>query len=217
MTSPDFKLNKFVDLNIWPEPHTHAIGQITLEWNQVEREFDRLVWIYLETDVQTARLITGLFGNRDKTELLSKLVTLKETEPTIAAAVEHAIGLFHICRENRNHIAHSIAQKADASHKISLRKPRKQNPLEDHELVLDINQIRECANDIRKTRNYIDALAKQTSLLLTARQLLLQSVGDDDADLDLPQIVLPPKPPKPHKLDSLLQIIPDSGQPQPQA
>lgn len=200
---------KFVDLNRWPHPHTHAIGQITLEWNQLEREFERLVWLYLETDQPTARIVIAALGNQDKSKLLERLVELKEFVPEITGAIAYAIALFHVCRENRNHIAHSIAQPADVSHRISLRKPRRKNPLEDHELTLDINEVRECANEIRRAYNYVKALRTQVSIVLTDRQLNPQSVGDDDLQTQPISIKLPRRPAKPRSLEALLEIVPD--------
>lgn len=206
----DPQIYKFVNLNVWPQPHTHAIGQITLEWNELEREFDRLVWLYIETDQPTARIITGIFGNRDKLGLLNQLVALKEFSSEIIDAISYAISLFDVCRENRNHIAHSVSQPSDESHKITLKKPRKQNPLEEHELVLDINQVRECANDIRRARHYIRDLCKQVSVVLTDRQLKPQSVGDDDPTGSAAPINLPQKPTRPSKLATFLQVVPGS-------
>jgi len=216
MSESDDVPYKYVDLNNWPQPHTHAIGQITLEWNEIEREFERLVCLYIETDQPTARIITGIFGNRDKSELLTQLVSLKESSPDISDAVDYAKSLFHICRENRNHIAHSTVQLAEELHKITLKKPRKQNPLEDHELELDINQVRECSRDIWRARRYIRDLNRQISIALTDRQLAQQSFGDGDRSDASPPLSLPQKPPKPRKLSAFLQIVPNIDQPPPE-
>lgn len=202
--------HQFVDLNVWPQPHTHAIGQITLEWNRVERDFDTLVGLYLETDRPTERLVTGLFGSDNKRDLLIKLIELKEPSPEIGEALRYAILLFDICRENRNHIAHSIATRADVAHRITLRKPRRKNPLETHEMTLTLEQVRECARQIRRASNYISELANIVSRVLTARQMALAAGDKDEASEPEPLPPLPVRPPKPRKLDSLLQIAPNS-------
>lgn len=201
--------HQFVDLNIWPQPHTHAIGQITLEWNRIERDFDTLAGLYLETDRPTARLVIGLFGNDSKRHLLEKLIEMKETSSELSEAIGYAIWQFNICRENRNHIAHSIAARADVDHKITLRKPRKQNPLETHEMTLTLEQVRECARQIRRASNYISELTKVVSLTLTSRQVLLAAGDNDEAREPDPLPTLPDRPPKPRKLDSFLHITPN--------
>jgi hypothetical protein len=206
MRSSDFKLEKYVDLNVYPEPHAHAIGRITIEWNRAEREIERLLWLYLETDRPTARMITGIVGNQSKALLLIQLVKLKETSPEILSAIEHALKIFDICRENRNHIVHSVADSADAAHQVIFRKPRKNNPIEEHEMILDINQVRQCAKDIWHVRTYIKALAEQISLALTARQMSPQSVGDDD-QLSMPIFVAPRRPDVPKKFSGMLTTV----------
>ena len=210
MAKSEFQLNRKIDLNTWPHPHTHAIGQITIEWNQTEKELSELISVYLETDRPTAQLVIGAFGNRDKCQLLKSLVELKEGNSELAEAILHAITCFDICRENRNHIIHSSAHEADEPHKITFRKPRKAKPTESHEMVLDLNQVRECANEIWHLRNYMIALKKVVSFQLTEAALVEHSFGDDGY-VEVVSPPLPEKPQKPRKLDSHLQVVQGTG------
>lgn len=208
---------KFIDLNVWPRPHIHAVGQITVEWNQAERELDELLILYLETDRPTGKLIVGTLGNRDKESFLRSLIETKEPSEKMCEAIKHAIRSYKICRDNRNHIAHSSAHPAPEKHKISFRKPRRTRPTEDHEMILEINQVRECANEIVRLRIYLMEIRKAASFLLMTRQMTSFSFGDEPPAENVDNPSLPEKPALPRQLNHLLGIVPDIDQSPPQS
>lgn len=35
------------------------IGEIAVRWNEAEHHLNKMLWLYLDTDVQTAEIVTG--------------------------------------------------------------------------------------------------------------------------------------------------------------
>lgn len=191
------------DLNAAYNPSIHAIGTVALEWNVAENTLDSIIWLYLGTDVPTAKLVTRPLGNKGKVSLLKQLVELKEPDKELSDAVSHAINCFELCLANRNHLIHSRIAGYSDSDGISLTKYRKANPTQDHRLTIKTDYLRDCANEIYYTHSYIKELTAVISLLLTQRALEPDPFEDSSPAKAPP---LPEKPKPPRNLAPLLQL-----------
>ena len=186
------------DLNLGRDPEIHAIGMIALQWNLAETALEDLIWLYLDTDKPTARIVTRPMGNVARTTLLRHLVSEKEIDPSIIDAVLYAASCYDICRENRNHIVHGQIQNLDPGIPFRLVKHRKQKPIEDNLFELTIEELRDLANEIHYTKEYIIDLREVLSPLLVLRRQMERDVDDPPDPPETPE--LPDKPNQPPKL-----------------
>lgn len=84
------------------------IGHIAVAWNEAEHVVNRMLWLYLDTDAQTAAILTKPLRATDREKLLRVLVEVKETNKVMASEIVEAIKLCATCRENRNTILHNL-------------------------------------------------------------------------------------------------------------
>jgi hypothetical protein len=191
------------NLNEAPHPSIHALGMIAMQWNLAERALEDLIWLYLETDKTTARLVTGRLGNQARCDLLKNLIEVKEIEGTIRSEVLHAIECFDTCRVNRNHLIHGAAESIGADGKFRFKSSRKAKPSEDNLFEVEIEALRECANDIHRARSHLNALHTSLSGFLVMRSALTTDDQADTAAVALQLPALPQRPAKPKTLNPL--------------
>jgi len=136
------------NLNTGRHRYIHAIGCVTMQWNHLERWLDQLIWSYLEFDHTLGRLITGRLANVTKTDFLLDLARLNERDQRVVNRVEHAVTCFHICRENRNIIAHALPFTFYGRDGWVLAKRSKGDPSRWSRFRLKVSEIKRVQNDI---------------------------------------------------------------------
>ena len=83
------------------------VGHIAVSWNEAERIINHILWLYLDTDVRTAEVLTKPMRPSDREKLLKELVRLKEIDPAVDEEIGEALRICGICRDNRNAILHN--------------------------------------------------------------------------------------------------------------
>lgn len=83
------------------------VGHIAVAWNEAEHIINRLLWLYLDTDTNTADILTKPMRAADREKLLGALVTAKEIDQNVADEIREALRLCKACRDNRNTILHN--------------------------------------------------------------------------------------------------------------
>jgi hypothetical protein len=82
------------------------IGQITHDWNVLERALCQLIAAYVGDD-ELSHVFTGGMRNADRARVLEQLVELYEPSPKLQAKIAFLIKAFSILGENRNVLVHS--------------------------------------------------------------------------------------------------------------
>lgn len=191
------------DLDQGLDPHVHAIGTVALQWNMAEIMLEELIWLYLEVDTPTGRIITRSLNANAKVELLRQIVELKEADQTIHKYLLHAMECFNLCRENRNHLVHGVAGNLSEKDALQLIKFRRNKPIDDNVFEVTSENIRKIAKEIYECYNYISKLKVVVSMVLVFRQ----SQNDDDGDhVQQPQLEMPEQPKLPNKLTPLSRV-----------
>jgi hypothetical protein len=182
------------DLNKRQHPYLHAIGTVALEWNRLDHHIDMLLWEFITQtgDYEVGRIITAPLGSQTKTDILINLVRLRKPEPKLAALIEAAIKAFHICRENRNTIAHAIGLEFHGRAGWTLGKRSKGNPAVWLGYKLKRADIVRVARDTWRTAKLVNVLR-----IIVEQRTMTHLPGREK------RLPLPKKPALPRKLSPL--------------
>ena len=88
-------------------PHFHAIGAITVAWNELEDTVGRIMRQLTRFEPATADYLTTMLGNVSTSGLVRRLVEHADGRAEVVELVNHLLDGFEICRENRNTVLHS--------------------------------------------------------------------------------------------------------------
>ncbi|MEP2890455.1 hypothetical protein [Tateyamaria sp.] len=93
-----------------------VIGDITVQWSEVEDTLRELLWVYVGTDRQTFDLLFSKSRGSDVEMLLKRLVNAKEVEASAKLDAIEAVARSKTVRDNRNDIVHKMRENhvADA-------------------------------------------------------------------------------------------------------
>lgn len=158
------------------------VGHIAVAWNEAEYVLNRLLWLYLDTDAQTAAILTRPMRAADREKLLRALVDAKEIDKTIAEEIGEAIKLCAACRENRNTILHSAGGS--------------NGEFADGALTL----VTDACGEITKVVAYLRELQAEVTKIIFARAGRETPIDEDhygDELFQLPQFNRPTRPGKP--------------------
>jgi hypothetical protein len=110
--------------DIWPLPkystggekHLHALGVITLNFNNFEFGLFRLFSHHLErmkVDIKIAWNLYSLLQDAKKTQAIEYIFSVYENDPIVIEHVARIIDYFNKCVTNRNHLFHSTHDHTD--------------------------------------------------------------------------------------------------------
>jgi hypothetical protein len=83
------------------------VGHVTVAWNEAEHLINQMLWLYLDTDVLTAEILTKPMRATDREKLLKALVAAKEIDQAVATEIGEALKICAVCRDNRNTVLHN--------------------------------------------------------------------------------------------------------------
>jgi hypothetical protein len=178
--------------------HVHAMGTITLLYNDLEYAMSFLLDEYLEAGQEASEAIFYRLTNRERVDVLRELIRGKETDMAVQDLASHAVDCFDVCTENRNILMHLIHSWSEWNKKADLfAKKRNSSKTKDVFYFLTAAQLRKIADDMLASKQFTRFL----SMRLYRRNL---AKNGEVAGLatTLPD-TWPQKPPKPDKMNSL--------------
>ncbi len=98
------------------DKHLHALGVITLNFNNFEFLLFRLFSHHLErmkVDIKIAWNLYSLLQDVKKTQAIEYIFSVYESDPIMIGHVTHIISYFNNCATNRNHLFHSTHYSSD--------------------------------------------------------------------------------------------------------
>jgi hypothetical protein len=176
--------------------HVHALGAITLLYNDLEYTMSLLLDQYLGAGQEIAEPIFVRLTNHQRIAIIAGLANKLEKDKAALDAVLYALKCFSVCAENRNTLMHLIHDWSEAA-KTDLF-ARKRSSDKSHEMfyLLSEQQLRKVADEMLATRQYVRGL---DSYLY--KQLLNRKGGRPTNYLKLAgPDSLPKRPPQPDKL-----------------
>jgi hypothetical protein len=177
---------------------------VTLQWNLLEESLDQFIWCFVGFDYEFGRMITGRIGNASKTDLLLDLANFRLSSAKFIGHIEHAVTCFHICRENRNIIAHSMAIEFYGREGWLFGKRSKSKPA-------NWSGFRFKVSDIRRVQNEIVTTDTVMRRLIMYR---LSAWAAERAPWERTSLRLPRKPRLPRRIDPLPpEALPDDWRP----
>lgn len=113
------------------------IGEVSVQWSQVEDHLKEILWVYVGTDRPTFDLLFGKMRGSDIEALLRRMVASKESDSAAKADALEAINRSSIIRENRNTVLHKMrADHVDDTEKVLPKLTRVRDDLVAHTTVL---------------------------------------------------------------------------------
>lgn len=158
------------------------IGEIAVGWNEAEHYLNRMLWLYLDTDVQTAEIVTGPMRPSDREKLLKQLVKTKEIDPVVRAEVEAAMKLCASCRDARNVILHNAGGEDG---EFSEKAPGK---------------VQGACAEVLAVVAYMAELSQSLTQVIyqrAGRELPIDGASGNDEDEPVIEFAAPERPPKP--------------------
>jgi hypothetical protein len=143
----------------WPEPayptaqkdHLHALGVITLNFNNLESVLFRIFSHHMEEDskigIELAWQLWTLLQDAKRAPAIRYVYSAREKDPAVVDHIEHGLKYFHCCETNRNHLFHSIYDPL-GDDKLHLRKGVRDNWQTMNTLVLSLPELRRCADEM---------------------------------------------------------------------
>ena len=168
-----------------PNDYLAAFGQVTLVYNMLENMMGHIFEICAPLEDAFAKSLFHKLNNRDRVDLLSAFVRENEEEPETRDAILHCILCYEICTENRNMLMHSTY--FDMRNVAKLVKRASKDPTRELHFDVPLVQLRRLADETADVFAYAVGLGAK----------LFRRTWRDS---NLPEVILPDKPPKPHKL-----------------
>lgn len=187
--------------------HLHAIGAITLNYNNLEFTLSFLLGDYLGVKQDTSELIHDRLNNRDRVDVLRNLIQASETDEEVREHALYGLLCFDICTENRNALIHAIHQATDEATTDLLTRKRSSDKSHDVLYRLSLAALRKVADEIYATLVFVLDITGYLHQRALAPQV--EASGEPLDETDLP--ALPRKPPRPDKLTPLPRSAAHAG------
>jgi hypothetical protein len=189
----------------------HAIGQITLAYNNLESYLDLIFQACMPTEKSFSERLFHKLNNRDRIDLLLAVIRSSRFHPQAKDRLNHLLQCYAICTENRNILSHATSEEAYAG-VFHLSKRSANDPAVTNRFKIPLADLRLVAEQIHEISEYMTQLlfwlmvrsglpgSYKSSLLIPPLEKItrpnlrrvLQAV---------PEIAtLPEKPPKPRRL-----------------
>jgi hypothetical protein len=139
------------------QAHVHAIGMITLNASLMEEALTLLLAHFLQMQKQTAISLIHTLAIRNRSDLLRHLVDeKKEKLGDLFNHITFALDCFNIAIENRNIIVHALYVSVDrTTETMTVSKRLRKNPANEFKLRLPLTTLRQTADEIGNTVNYL--------------------------------------------------------------
>jgi hypothetical protein len=179
--------------------YAETLGEITIEWNYLERSINAIGYYYLRGDKEVAGHIFAGMGNVSRAEFISYLVNKFEDDTAIAAHVLHLLKMFNTLRENRNILEHSVPyQTSGGVYQEVVTKPNARG--ERLNFGVPISKLNETLSDMIRTRSYADTISVA---IYPDYEDTESQKGEDFRQLSRGVIASLQKPVPPRKIDPL--------------
>jgi hypothetical protein len=175
--------------------HLHALGAITLLYNDLEHTMALLLDDYLGAGQDVSEEIFVRLNNRSRVDVVRKLAEMKEKDPEAKNASLHAVTCFEICAENRNTIMHLVQQWSELLPANMIAKKRSSDKSRDVFYSLSADRLRQVADEMLATRQFV----RGVSMFLYQRKM----TEKDQRPPSAKPPALPKTPPLPSKLSPL--------------
>jgi hypothetical protein len=149
----------------WPSPghriasvaHVHAFGMIALTSAMMEESLSLLLAHFLRIKIDVAIPLIHKCTNGTRLELLRNLATPEQSgSSSTAEMITFAINCYEICNENRNILVHALHEGTDRITSVmKLSKRTNKNPINAFEIELSLPELRQCAEEMANTVNYM--------------------------------------------------------------
>lgn len=131
-----------------------TIGEISIEWNYLERQLELIAFFYLKGDSETASRIFSGMGSGPFSDFLTYLCKKFEPDEGIRRHVLHSVAGANILRENRNIIQHAVPELSrDEKYLGSVHKASRIGAMMTFEASID--DLKQVLQEIRTFKNYI--------------------------------------------------------------
>ena len=171
--------------------YLNAIGALVLQWNQAEASLDEIIWLYLNVNSTTGRVVKRPLANQSKTELLSNLINMKEPDVSIREHIIHVMECWKICASNRNTIVHGSPFSTSEEFDLLLKKHNKKTPRIDVFYEFAYDDIVSIYGGVTACSAHLLALKAALSPLLQYREMAQEAELNEAAPPNAPEIKLP--------------------------
>ena len=178
-----------VSTKIESPAHVHAFGMIAMNAAMMEEVLTLLLSHFLKLPHDISIPLIHKMAIRDRSDLIKKIALERKGE--LSGLFEHilfGVNCFSACIENRNILIHSVYVNVDHAQTLTVSKRAKADPAREFKLNLPLATLRQAAEEIANTVNYLMDIwfilthGPGTNTLLRKPQL--------------PNILSPPQPPK---------------------
>lgn len=200
----------------------HAIGQITLAYNNLESYLDLIFQFCMPTDKDFSERLFHKLNNKDRIDLLVAVIRSSHFHPQAKDRLNHLLQCYGICTENRNILLHATSEEAYAG-VFHLSKRSANDPAVTNRFKIPLADLRLVAEQIHEISEYVIQLlfwltvrkglpgSYRGSLLIQPLEKITRSTLRRVLQA-VPEIAtLPEKPPKPRRLvPSAPPLVPPS-------
>ena len=168
----------------------HAMGQISLVYNEIEEWFSFLFEDLFPAERDFAAKLFHHSNNRDRVDLLTAVVDKNEPDDDIRDCVLWALQCFDICTANRNVLMHARSEHEHRSSTMRLSERHRNDPNRTKQYPLKLRNLREVADDMGALLDFMVHLHAHIHDLRPPPNAILGPCPEP----------LPDKPPKPRRL-----------------
>jgi hypothetical protein len=177
--------------------HMHALGVIAANYNRLESGLALLLYMFVgEAMSKAGAYLFPRLSNAERLDLLRQLYTEQITDPDFLDRLEWFVTGYGQCTENRNILMHSephnYYSRLKALSVLELKKASKNNPGTLNFISLELNELRQVADDIDRFDDYVFGLVLFESARRMGGKITLFG-----KEIEPP---LPDKPPEPIRL-----------------
>ncbi len=179
--------------------HVHALGVITLLYNDLEYGMLSLFDEQLRADPEICEAIFVRLSNRERVDILRDLALKQESDPAVRDAVLYGVKCFDLCAENRNTLMHIIHSWSEWNKENDLYgKKRSSDKSHDVWYLVTADELRKVADDMLATHQFVRLI----SMFLMRRRYEEKGPTQNALVLAMPD-TLPNRPAQPSKLNPL--------------
>jgi hypothetical protein len=171
----------------------HAMGQISLVYNEIEDWFSFLFEQLFPTEPDFAARLFHRSNNKDRVDVLKAIVSKSEPDHDIRDRALWALECFDICTTNRNVLAHARSEYEHRSSTMRLVKKSRADHNRTNYYPLKLKQLRDIADEMGAVLDFMVHLHEHIHDLRPPPNAILGPMPEP----------LPDKPPKPRRLDPI--------------
>ena len=172
------------------QAHVHAVGMITMNSALMEEALTLLLAHFLKMEQRTGIALIHKLAIRNRSDLLRHLADERKTElKDLADHIKFALDCFDVAIANRNFVVHALYVSLDeVTETMTVSKRSNRNPANEFKLDLSLPQLRQTADEIGNTVNFLLDLWYVLIHRPRANILIRKPL--------LPRNLNPPQPPK---------------------